>query len=155
MLAASEVTAEDLETLKGMIGKSFEPYTVEIERGMIKKLAEAVGDMNPLWQDEDKARKSRYGGIIAPPALYVSMMMNGFPLDTSVPLKRGLDAGHNWKFHAPIRPGDLINITSKVVDVYERQGKTLGKMVFFVFETTLTNQRGEKVCTHRGSILFY
>lgn len=149
------ISAESVEKLKEMIGKESEPYEIEIEKGTIWRLAEAIGDPNPLWQNEDKAKRSRYGGVIAPPALCMSLMMN--PLNQgkfSMPAikgSRGFDAEHNWKFYAPARPGDVIKVTSKVVDVYERQGKKSGNMVFYVIETTLTNQRGEIICEERGS----
>ena len=32
-----------------------------------------MGDMNPLWRDEEYAKKTRWGGIIAPPAFYATM----------------------------------------------------------------------------------
>ena len=152
---ASESNEKTLEDLKGLIGKEFEAYRVEVERGVIWKLAEAVGDNNPFWCDEEKAKKSKYGGIIASPALCMSMMMYGYKPGVSLPMKRGLDAWHDFKFYLPIRIGDVIDVKSRLVDVYERQGRKRGKMIFFVFETILTNQRREKICTHRGSMLMY
>lgn len=141
--------AEEVEEMKGLVGREFPPYSVEIEKGVIRRLAEAVGDANPLWQGLEPGR------AIAPPALCLSMMMYGFIPGVTVPLARGLDAGHSWKFHGPIRAGDVITVQSKIVEAYERQGKRLGTMVFLVFETILTNQQGAKVCTHRGTMLWY
>ena len=42
-------------------------FLVEATRDNIKNFAEAVGDNNPLWINEEYARKSRFGGVIAPP----------------------------------------------------------------------------------------
>lgn len=154
MTKVSQLSAKEVEEIKGLVGKEFTPYRVEIEKGVIRRLAEAIGDRNPLWQDQE-AEKTPYKEIIAPPALCLSMMMYGFIPGVSVPLKRGLDAAHNWKFHAPIRAGDIITVHSKIIDAYERQGKKFGTMVFLVFETNLTNQHGEKVCTHQGTMLWY
>jgi len=149
------ISAEDIKKLKKRIGEESKPYEIEIEKGTLWRLAEAIGDPNPLWQNEDEAGKSQYGGIIAPPALYMSLMMNPFNQGKfSIPSirgSRGFDAEHTWEFYAPVRPGDTIKVTSKVADVYERQGKKSGKMVFFMIETTLTNQHGEIVCKEQGS----
>ena len=147
------VSTEDVEKLMGMIGMESEPYQVEITKGVIWRLAEAMGDTNPLWRNEDEAKKSKYGGIIGPPAVYTCNLMNPFRQGgISLPVKgRHLDAWHEWEFYALIRPGDVITVTGKIVDVYERRGKKSGRMVFCVLETTLTNQRGEIVCVGQGS----
>ncbi len=145
----------NLEGISKRIGEEFPSYQVEVEKGMLWRLAEAVGDANPLWQDESRARGSVHGGLVASPALCISMMMYGFLPGVSIAIERGLDASHYWKFHKPIRPGDVIRVTSKLTDAYEKQGKKFGRMVFLVFETILTNQKGEKVCTHGGSMVAY
>jgi len=151
------ISTDDIKKLKEMIGAESDPYEIEIEKGTLRHLAEAIGDPNPLWQNETEAKNSRYGGIIAPPALYMSLMMNpvnqGKLSIPSIKGSRGFDAEHTWEFYAPVRPGDIIKVTSKVADVYERQGEKSGKMVFFVIETTLTNQHGDIVCKEQGSIV--
>lgn len=38
-----------------------------VEKGAVKKFAEAVGDLKPLYVDKEVAEKSRYRGLIAPP----------------------------------------------------------------------------------------
>ena len=38
-----------------------------VEIGAVKKFAEAVGDLKPLYVYEEVAENSRYGGLIAPP----------------------------------------------------------------------------------------
>jgi len=154
MRKVSQLSAKEVEEIRGLVGKEFTPYRVEVEKGVIRRLAEAIGDQNPLWQDQD-SEKSPGKEIMAPPALCLSMMMYGFIPGVTVLLNRGLDAAHSWKFHAPIRAGDVLTVRSKIVDSYERQGKKFGVMVFLVFETLLSNQQGEKVCTHRGTMLWY
>lgn len=152
-----KLTDEDIEEFKKMLGRESEPYELEITKDVIRHLAQAVGDTNPLWQDAKKAKEGKYGGIIALPALYLSNLMNtGAQGKISLPKKgRHLDGFQEWNLYAPIRPGDVITIQSKVVDVYERQGKQLERMVFCVVETTLTNQHGEKVGVNRGSAVRY
>ena len=51
----------------------------------------------------------------------------------------GLVGGDEWEFFEPIRPGDRITITSKIVDFYEDVGSR-GKMLFTVTETSYKNQ---------------
>ena len=123
---------------------------------MIKKFAESIGDPNPLWQDEEYARKTKYGGITAPPQIFCTAMLSGsstFP-EVPFPFKRMLDGGGEWEFFLPLRPGDVITSTTKFANVSEREGK-LGIMVFMVFETTHKNQRGEIVAKSRGTLISY
>lgn len=133
------------EEMKRMMGTESKPSVVEIDKTVIKRLAEAIGDPNPLWQDEEYARKSKFGGIIAPPALAITeMMMGERPPEPEVPLKRALDGGGKWEFFKPIKVGDVITITSKITDYFEKEG-SVGKMLFTIWETTRRNQRGELV----------
>lgn len=143
------------DELRQKIGVEAELVTIEIEKGMLRKLAEAVEDPNPLWQDEIKARKSRYGGIIAPPALLLSGMMVPTripPVET--PLTRILDGGLEIEFYIPIRPGDVITIHSNLSDLYEKETKT-GLLLFQVMEVTYTNQFGELVAKQRWYVISY
>ncbi len=59
------------DDMRKMVGREAKPFYIEIEKGMIRKLAESIEDPNPLWQDEGYAEKTRYKGIIAPPACCV------------------------------------------------------------------------------------
>ena len=58
------------EAVTQLIGKAAEPMIFEVERGAIKKFADAVGDSNPLYWDYEYAKKSRYGATIAPPGFF-------------------------------------------------------------------------------------
>jgi acyl dehydratase len=57
---------------------------------------------------------------------------------------RELNAGLRVECFQPVKPGDVITARSKMIDAYEKRGKT-GKYVYTVDETVCTNQRGEIV----------
>ena len=163
------------EKVTKLIGTAGDVSIVEVERGAIKRYIDAVGDYNPLYWNEEYARESRYGSIIAPPSFF------GWPVrptPTSVgaftdwpvkpgaePEKEGLwdtiaEAGYSRVVHggveaehfAPVRAGDILAVLTKVADIFEREGKT-GKMAFSVTETTYTNQRGELVAKVRNTMV--
>ena len=143
------------DELASKIGVEAPRVTIEIEKGMLRRLAEAVGDPNPLWQDEAKARKSRYGGITAPPALFLSAQMRKpriTPVETE--LTRVLDGGVEIEYYEPIRTGDVITMTSKITDLYERDTKR-GLMLFQISEIEYVNQFGEVVAKQRSTIISY
>ncbi|HYB91022.1 MAG TPA: MaoC family dehydratase N-terminal domain-containing protein [Candidatus Binataceae bacterium] len=144
------------DEVRKQIGKTGEPRTYDVERGHIRRFAEAVGDPNPLFNDESKARKTRFGGMIAPPTFYRTM---GSPIPQVVMPSAGagfraLDGGSDWEYFLPIRPGDRITAQSKVADIREAEGR-LGPMIFMVIETSYTNQFGELCATQRSTGIRY
>ena len=49
------------------VGQCSEPVKNLVERGAVKKFAEAIADPNPLYVDEASAKRSRHGRLLAPP----------------------------------------------------------------------------------------
>ncbi|MGB2856441.1 MAG: MaoC family dehydratase N-terminal domain-containing protein [Dehalococcoidia bacterium] len=141
------------DELKQHIGKIDPPHVREVERGAIRRYAEAVGNGNPLYFDEEYASESRYGTIIAPPGFFGWSMQ-------SVPSSEGiiglmtaminagyyriLDGGMSYEFFLPVRAGDIVIASPKVKDVNAKEGKS-GTMMVCDFETTYLNQNGDMV----------
>ncbi len=104
-----------------------------------------------LYWDEEYAKTTRYGGIIAPPdfnpfAWPVErevMNTNATPQGGGVGT-RGMNGGQTEWYHAPIRPGDVLHSTSALVDWNERTTR-LGLTLFDTTETRWYNQRNELV----------
>ncbi len=143
--------------LKALVGKEFPPTTWEVTKGDIIRFAQAIEDPNPLWNDEKQARRSRYGGLIAPPTFLASLVneeTTRLLFNMPTPLKRVLNGGNELESYQPIRPGDRITVTEKVVNLREGQG-TLGHMLFIITEVTYTNQFGEAVARGRNTFIRY
>lgn len=139
---------------KSLIGLTGKPYIFDVEKRHIRQFAEAIGDENPLYVDEEYAAKSIYGGIIAPPSfpIVISQESEGsieLPLDYN----RMLHGEQEFIYQRPIRLGDRLTCQTKVADVYERQGKT-GQMQFLVLETELKDEAGEVVVIGRTNIIY-
>ena len=125
-----------------VLATGYEPATFEVEKSHITAFARAIGDDNPLWNDEAAARKSRYGGLIAPPT-FTRMILNAlrppgteqYPLPGTVQL----DGGSQWRYFEPIRPGDRITQFRKITDVYERRGSA-GPLIFILGNCRFVNQ---------------
>jgi len=157
--------AEDsdiISELRGLIGAMTEPGINEVERGAIRRYADAVGNPNPLYSDVEYARNSRYGEVICPPGFFgwpmkastgaVEVMAPVFSALFKAGLVRILDGGVASEFFLPLRAGDTLAWYARFVDAREREGKT-GKMVFLTFETTYINQRGDLVAKARNTFL--
>lgn len=142
------------EGLRDKIGVEREAGVYEIEKGMIRKFALAIGDPNPLWQDEEYARQSRYGGITAPPTFILTIGLEEIaPELTLPPSMTTLHGGTELDYYQPVRPGDKIAVTIRLANMRERQGKGTSKMVFMTFEITYRNQRQELVAKCRQTVI--
>ena len=145
------------EAINRAIGVESEPVFYEIEKGWLKRFADAVDDPNPLWQDEKYARKARYGTLVAAPTFIAAIRdmewIEGL-LNLECPLKRVLNGGNEIEFYEPIKPGDTISVRYKLTDAKERQGKT-GKMLFLTYEANYSNQFGDIVARGINSVIRY
>ena len=143
-----------IQALRDKIGVEREAGVYEIEKGMIRKFTLATGDPNPLWQDEEYASKSKYGGIIAPPTFILTIGLEQIEHElTSLSSMTTLHASTELECYQPVRPGDKITVTTRLANIRERQGVETGKMVFMTFEITYKNQRQELVANCRQTLI--
>jgi len=144
------------EEMRKAVGSLMNICITKIERSKINMFVQATGDANPLWQDEEYARKTGYRGTVVPPGYLVTMQMEGespgFYMPYMLSLKGAIDAGGDWEFFKPVRPDDVIVVDRKFVNLYEKKG-SLGTMLLNVFETTYRNQRGETVSKGRWTTI--
>ena len=129
-----------------LINRTFETTDpVPVTREKIAKFCTSIGETNPLFTDDEAAKKGPYGGVIAPPS-FATVFRNGRHFFQHVPRfgRAGFDAGKDVEFVAPIRPGDTISLSSAVKEIYDKTGRS-GTMVFVVVRSTLRNQNNEIV----------
>jgi len=144
------------EELRSKIGVESEPKVYEIEKGMIRRFVLAIDDPNPLWQDEGFARKSRYGGIIAPPTFVLTIGFDELQqVLESIPYGGLLHGSTELECYQPVRAGDTITVTTKITNIRERQDRRMGKMVFVTLDVTYKNQKQELVAKCRQMIIGY
>jgi acyl dehydratase len=140
---------------KSEIGNTGVSVTMHIERGKIREFARAIKDDNPIYRDEAYANE-KAGGILPPPTFTMTL---GFwddgprkPLLT-YDLRRLLHGEQEFEYLAPIHAGDVLTATTRVADVYEKEGSRGGKMTLGITETTFVNQRGETVLVSRSTVI--
>ena len=134
-------------------GKEYRPFVIHVERGKIKEFARAIGDLSPFYLDDAVGRASQWGDIIAPPTFPATFRDESY--DTGALLKelgtdisRLLHGEQEFELFRPLQPGQTYLCRAKVVDVYEKTGKS-GPMAFVVRETAITDRANELVATMR------
>jgi acyl dehydratase len=158
MAEGSKITND----IKSMIGLWSEPVVLEVEKGAIARYADAIDDDNPLYRNEEYAKSSRYGGIIAPPGFF------GWPVGggnieagmarivgavASAGMPRILDGGIEYNLYAPVRAGDILVTYGKLADAREKETKSQGTMVFLIIEQKYLNQNGVLVALARQTLI--
>jgi acyl dehydratase len=141
---------------RSMVGQEFDRTEFpRITEEQIVAYATAYGESDPRYTDPAAAAQGPHGGLIAPPTFAVSLRGRHF-MPRELPRnigRNGFDAGKDIEIGVPIRPGDVLTASSTVHDVYEKTGRS-GTMVFIVFRTTVTNQRGETAAVVDQKMMF-
>lgn len=141
--------AEDL------VGKAYAPFTVDVEKGRLRLFAKAIGETNPIYLDENAARKAGYASLPAPPTFGFSIAMDAeqpfLILDElGIDKTRSMHGEQMFDYIEPICAGDRITGVQVVLETYEKKG---GAMRFIVTETGLKNQHGRAVGNLRTVII--
>ncbi len=125
---------------------------LEIEKGAVLKLARALRDTNPLYTDEDAVKRSKHGKLLVPVTFLDYNVPSGDEREItwkiSLSVKNRVRGKDEIELLHPIYVGDTIRAKSKIVDIYEKEGRS-GKLVFIVGETEYINQHGTMVMRHR------
>ena len=102
----------------------------------IPLFTELTGDRNPLHYDAEAAGRSRFGGIIVQGGV-TSGLLNAVVAE-DLPGPGSVFLQVDWRFTAPVRPGD--EITAEVEVLEAREDKPITKL-----RTTISNQDGTVV----------
>jgi acyl dehydratase len=102
----------------------------------IELFTELTGDRNPLHYDEEAAARSRFGGIIVQGGV-TSGLLNAVVAE-DLPGPGSVFLHVDWRFTAPVRPGDEIAAEVEVLEA--RTDKPITRL-----RTTVTKQDGTVV----------
>ncbi|MFC0273669.1 MaoC family dehydratase N-terminal domain-containing protein [Metabacillus herbersteinensis] len=131
--------------LKETVGKRSNKVKNIVERGAVKRFAEAIGDPHPIFIDEEVGRKSRYKNNIAPPT-FSRVFDYGVVEGLNLPNKGLIHGEQIYHFTRPLFVGEEINCYTEVKKYYERKGKN-GEMGFLVLKVYGEDTVGELIFT--------
>jgi acyl dehydratase len=138
---------------RSLVGRESEPWTVEVERGMIRRFAEALGDPNPIYVDEAAARAAGYPALVAPPTFPAALAVNErFRHSLDLGTRLVLHGEQQIEYGRPVLAGDRLTMKSKVADVLERPGSS-GPMDVLVVEDEARDAQGALVFRSRATLV--
>ena len=125
----------------------------------IRRWVHALDYPNPIHWDEDFARGSSFGGIVAPQSFAVCMDYGHGCQPACVGRIEGshlIFGGEEWWFYGPrVRPGDQLFQTRRFHGFKVAETKFAGPTVFSEGDTLHRNQHGAPVAKERSTSIRY
>ena len=138
---------------KSLIGRESEAAVHEVEKSAIRRFADALGDPNPIYQDESAARAAGHATIVAPPTFPVALTANErFRHSLDLGTRSILHGEQGFEYARPLVAGERVTVVSRVADVQERPGAS-GPMDVLVIEDEGRDERGEWVFRSRATFI--
>lgn len=108
------------------VGRAYAPVKYEVGLEKIKEYANAVGDANPLYVDEEAAAKGPYGTIVAPPmfaVVFSKELAAKFLFDPEVDLNFMMlvHGEQEFIFHKVVRSMDMVWTEGEIVNVENKE----------------------------------
>lgn len=143
----TEITEEKITELKKRLHVVWKPrrpyFNTTATKDAIRHFCDGIGDTNPLYTDEEYAKKSKYGSLVAPPCFLYSVYWAA--QGRGMPSIHAWHSGDDWEFYLPILEGDTLTYTNEMVDVQVKQSQMAKKTVIQYHDIRYYNQREELV----------
>ncbi|PLT27602.1 MaoC family dehydratase N-terminal domain-containing protein [Peribacillus deserti] len=133
------------------IGKQSAKIKNTVERGAVRKFAEAIGDSHPIYVDEETGRNSRFGANIAPPT-FPRVFDYGDIKGLDLPDKGLIHGEQTFHYKRPLLVGEDIFCYSEVTGYTEKSG-TQGKMGFLLLKSFGEDSSGSIVFTSKSTVI--
>ena len=140
------------------VGTGLPPFIFEVDRVKIKELVDAIGDDNPIFINNETARKEGYLDTPCPPT-FVTLAFQEFTCGylkafeaLGISLESVLHGEEEYEYLGEIYPGDLLTCDMVFESIVPKQTKS-GQMVLITLRTLFTNQKGEEVLRARSLII--
>lgn len=143
-----------------------------VERTGILNFAAALGETNRIYWDEEYAKATPLGGVIAPPTFAVSSALwnpsyalrgirripdrpepspdEGAQKGARGDSSRLLHGEQRFEYHQPLRPGMRLAASTRAGRSWKKEGKRGGTLRFSESVTEFRDERGSLVLTATG-----
>lgn len=133
---------------RAWIGREDASATVEVSRRDIVKYAIATEQVLEKYLSGDEAPPmfifNLFGALRPIAELRADGLPRGRGAGPKLPLQRVMAGGTELIQHRPIRPGDKLTATHRIVDMYEKAGSQ-GPLIFTVRSMTVIDADGAPV----------
>lgn len=133
------------------IGKKSNKVKNGVDRLLVKRFAESIGDLHPIYVDEEYGHKSKYGWNIAPPT-FPRVFEYGELEGVHLPNKGLIHGEETYHYERPLIVGEEIYCYTVVEDYYEKTGKN-GEMGFVVLKRVGEDLKSNVIFTEIQTVI--
>ena len=127
------------------IGKKSERLYHRVSADSIRAFAQAIGEENPVYFDEEYAKTTKYGRMIAPPTYCLSLKTADIPGLWIAPVGR-IHAGQRFIWNRPIFADEIVSIEQVITNTFEKTGKK-GQMIFLEQTKNVYDAEENLICS--------
>ncbi|MBI2862140.1 MAG: MaoC family dehydratase N-terminal domain-containing protein [Chloroflexi bacterium] len=168
-----QAVTEFIEKSKGMIGgkpteglplappapydRSGPPFVspLFLDEEAIRRYSYSIGDTNPLFTDQQYAKHTRYGCLIAPCTvlgLIGTSVVHGPRRAQGYPVAN-MYAGSAFEFYDVVKVGSRFRSSKVTTEVFERPGGARGRLIFLISEMLCWLFHGELLGKTNGTMI--
>ena len=136
---------------EGFVGRSSEPVRNVVQRDAVRLFAEAIADPSPLYRDEERARRSRHGRLLAPPT-FPRTLDYGRVEGLELPPAGLIHGEFRISYRRPLLVGDEVLCRLQLKDSYDKDGRR-GLLGFLLFERTGEDPEGNLIFTTNDTVI--
>jgi acyl dehydratase len=167
------------DEIRGYIGMETELKECcdPVEKGAVRRFAQAIMDLDPIYADPEVAKKTRYKEPVAPPLFPAAMLRQSFDEPDLVseraedpnfdgivgssslglpplPLvnKALINGGTDVELFRFARHGERVFVKSRYKDIYERE-TSKGPMLFILYESDFLDEKGDLIIRFRKTTI--
>lgn len=133
------------------VGKRSTKVKNAVERGAVKKFAESIGDVHPIYFDEEIGESSRYKKNIAPPT-FPRVFDYGVIEGLNLPNKGLIHGEQTFHYKRPLFVGEDVYCYSEVKSYVEKKGN-FGEMGFLVLESFGEDAAGNTIFSSTSTVV--
>ena len=133
------------------IGYSFPSFLVRVEPVKLRELALAIGDPNPVYQDQQAAQAEGYEDIPLPPTaatIFLFWENRRFIeqlTELGLDVTRLIHREESYEYLAPVHPGETLTGVMTVLDGSTRKGRDDSTIDLVTLRLCYTNHEGQEV----------
>jgi hypothetical protein len=133
---------------------TFDPITVEVERGRLRAFAKATGQTDPVYTDQAAAKAAGHRDLPVPPTFFFSLELESpdpfaYMSALGIDLRRVLHGEQSFTYDTLAHAGDTLVLRPRLVDCFAKKG---GALEFLIKQTEIT-RNGERIAQAESIIV--
>lgn len=137
---------------KTQLNRRHGPFMHEVEKGAIRKFADAIGEKRAIYFNEKVAKDSGYPSILAPLTFPTTFRHEPPQWFSQIDRSKILHAEHEYDYNERIYAGQTLYVSEYLEDLYVKQGNS-GALTFLIIVKEGVNQEQQLIYKERQTLV--